>query len=310
VAHFDAGRLWQERGELERAAESYEQALRLDRAFSHAANNLGAVYKQLGRYQRGEQVLSAAIAADGQFAGLDYNLGMLLVKARSEQRAVAHLQSALRKAVSPEPPPRWHDDLAAVLEAVHRMPEALEHSAAAVALDPTTVNFARRLGRLRAGGDGGGGPAEQLAAAAELEAAGQANAAYLAYQGLAAARPDDDDMLYRLAWNRFLEKDYYPAHTHLSAALVLDPSNRDYLTFMGVLLHETGNWEEAADYLNDALAISPAAAADGKDTKFENEEFEVRACSPFAVLSSCASRRLRMLVADLVQLGHRAQGSR
>ena len=199
VAHFDLGRQYQERGALEPAAASYEQAPQLDPAFSHAANNLGALCKQLGRYQRGEQVLRAAITVDGQFAGLEYNLGMLLVKARSEERAVAHLQNALRKAVPPEPPPRWHDDLAAVLEAVHRVPEALEHSASAVALDPTNANFVARLARLRAGGAGGGGLRAELAVAAELEAAGQAGAAYAAYEALAKQRPDDDDVLSRLA---------------------------------------------------------------------------------------------------------------
>jgi tetratricopeptide (TPR) repeat protein len=294
VAHFDAGRLWQERGQLEKASTAYERALALDPAFSHAANNLGAVYKQLGRYARAEQVLTEAIALDGQFAGLEYNLGMLLVKTHSERRALGHLQAAMQKAKPPEPPPRWHDDLAAVLEALHRIPEALEQSTIAVALEPTNARFARRLSRLR--GDGGavaeGGERSRLradvAAVAELEASGEAGEAYEAYERLAAAHPDDDDLLYRLAWNRFQQKDYYPAHTHLSAALALAPTNRDYLTFMGVLMHETGNWDEAADYLNDAIAMSQSlhrssdeqgaasAGPTGEGTEFENEEYEVR----------------------------------
>ena len=284
VAAFDRGRTRQQRGALEEAGAAYEEALRLSPAFVHAANNLGALYKQLGEYALAERVLTDAIAADGAFAGLEYNLGMVLAKRDEPRRAAVHLQAALRKARAPEPPPRWHDDLAAVLEAVGRLSEAAEQSAQAVALDPGSAKFARRLARLTGGAD-----AEEtaegrfngdVAAAADLEAAGDVDGAYAAYTQLSAARPDDDDLWYRLAWNRFTQKDYYPAHTHLAKALALAPAHRDYLAFMGALLHETGNWEEAAAYLEDALK----AAGDGSSARhreaqeghsYSNEEFEI-----------------------------------
>eukprot|EP01043_Picozoa_sp_COSAG02_P025666 COSAG02_NODE_1450_length_12560_cov_3.240109_5_plen_384_part_00 len=282
VSHFDIGRLWQQRGQLEQATTAYEQALALDPAFAHAANNLGAVYKQLGRYAQAEEVLTKAIELDDQFAGLEYNLGMVLVKAHSEHRAAEHLQAALRKAKAPEPPPRWHDDLAAVLEALHRTPEALEQSSIAVALEPSNARFSQRLSRLRADSTAkagsGGSLREAIVAISELEASGNAAEAYAAYERLAVAHPNDDDLLYRMAWNRHQQQDYYPAHEHLSAALELAPTNRDYLTFMGVLLHETGNWEEAVDYLKKALAtvVDSDVRTDTEEQTFENEEFEVR----------------------------------
>ena len=64
----------------------------------------------------------------------------------------------------------------------------------------------------------------------------------------------------------------------MSAALELAPTNRDYLMFMGVLLHETGNWEEAVDYLKKALgAVAESdVGTDTEEQTFENEEFEVR----------------------------------
>ena len=47
---------------------------------------------------------------------------------------------------------------------------------------------------------------------------------------------------------------------------------------MGVLLHETGNWEEAVDYLKKALAtvVDSDVRTDTEEQTFENEEFEVR----------------------------------
>lgn len=286
VSHFDIGRLWQQRGQLEQATAAYEQALALDPAFVHAANNLGALYKQLGRYAQAEQLLTQAIELDGQFAGLEYNLGMVLVKAHREHRAVEHLQAALRKAKAPEPPPRWHDDLAAVLEALHRTPEALEQSTIALALEPSNTRFAKRLSRLRADSstraEHAGSLREAIAAVGELEGNGKANEAYAAYDRLAVAHRNDDDLLYRMAWNRYQQQDYHLAHEHLSAALALASTNRDYLAFMGVLLHETGNWEEAVDYLKKALATceeiddSDVRSHTEEQANFENDEFEVR----------------------------------
>ena len=162
----------------------------------------------------------------------------------------------------------------------------MEQSAVAVALDPANTRFAKRLDRLRSDHDtrmeSGGSLREAIAAAGELEAVGKASEAYAAYERLASAHPTDDDILYRLAWNRYQQKDYYPAHEHLSAALALAPMNRDYLAFMGVLLHETGNWEEAVEYLKEALAsFERDVDGDGRsrsneEARFENEEFEVR----------------------------------
>lgn len=290
VAHFDMGRLWQQRGLLEQATDAYEHSLLLDPAFTHAANNLGAVYKQLGRYAQAQQVLSKAIELDDNFAGLEYNLAMVLVKVGDEHRAVEHLQAALRKAKAPEPPPRWHDDLAAVLEALHRSSEALEQSTVAVTLEPSNTRFEQRLSRLRSAiGAGTESSAslrksEAISVAGQLEVDGKASEAYTAYEKLAVAHPDDDDLLYRLAWNRYTQQDYYPAHEHLSAALELAPINRDYLAFMGVLLHETGNWEEAVGFLEKALASSKQTVDDmpsNEATTFENEEYEVRSQRAF-----------------------------
>ena len=93
--------------------------------------------------------------------------------------------------------------------------------------------------------------------------------------------------------------------------MALAPSNRDYLIFMGVLLHETGNWEEAADYLSDALDLQREVSSTGtSDTKFENEEFEVRSPAILSVCSYLLRSHAVSLVADLVQLGDRAQGPR
>jgi tetratricopeptide (TPR) repeat protein len=136
VAWFDAGRVRHTQGSLSEAAPMYEKAVELNPTF---VNNLGGVRKQLGRYREAREVLEAGIRVDPDFAGLQYNLGMVHAMESNAEMAVHHLGAAIKAARPPEPPPRWHDDLAAVLHAMGRIPEALRSSRTALALEPTNT---------------------------------------------------------------------------------------------------------------------------------------------------------------------------
>eukprot|EP01051_Picozoa_sp_SAG22_P001878 SAG22_NODE_77_length_22125_cov_46.140016_25_plen_181_part_00 len=176
---------------------------------------------------------------------LEYNLGMLCAKLQKLKCGVAHLRKAIAKSKPPvEPVPRWHNDLAAVLEGAGRLAEALAASEAAVAADPAAEKFRARRARLlrrlqESGGEDVGVDRETLALveAQKLEAAGLVDEAYDAYTELAEAAAEEEDgeagggeptaaaagsggaaaavggeLLYLMAWNRFRAEDYYAAH--------------------------------------------------------------------------------------------------
>jgi len=139
VAWFEQGRVMQAQGLLEEAASAYEGAIRLNPDFVHAMNNLGGVRKQLGKFAAAREILQLGIAKDHSFAGLEYNLGMVHAMQNDATGSVPHLEAAIKKAKHPEPPPRWHDDLAAVLHAAGRLAEALRSVDNALALEPTNA---------------------------------------------------------------------------------------------------------------------------------------------------------------------------
>jgi predicted O-linked N-acetylglucosamine transferase (SPINDLY family) len=271
VVWFDLGQAYQSMNDLKQSQTAYERALDLKPDFVHAMNNLGAVYKEMGKHKLCKSILGRGMRLDPKFAGLDYNLGMLYAKTKNWKKAIKHLSASLAKAQPPEPPPRWHHDLAGVLEVSGRFSEALDAAGKAAALDPASEAFqsthARLVERLDAFSTGSRDEdtMQAMLEAARLENRGDIDEAYELYTEMADEDPDDADLQYRLAWNRYGEEDYYPAHTHLTSALELAPENVDYLEFMGVLLHETGNWDDAVVYIE--RAVQTALANPERDVK-------------------------------------------
>jgi|EP01047_Picozoa_sp_COSAG01_P027293 tetratricopeptide (TPR) repeat protein len=113
VAHFDAGGALavaaaaaaapkQQRGDGDRAraADAYERAIQLNPVFTHAMNNLGGLYKEMGRYSEAISLLNRGIDVDPTFAGLYYNLGMVHAKQQDAARALPQLQQAIARWVT------------------------------------------------------------------------------------------------------------------------------------------------------------------------------------------------------------------
>lgn len=272
VVWFDAGQMYQSTGDMEQSKVSYERAIEIKPDFVHAMNNLGAVYKELGMNSKARKTLLRGIELDPGFAGLEYNLGMLCAKLQKLKCAMKHLQAAIKKSKPPEPMPRWHNDLAAVLEGSGRLAEALHAAEQAVSLEPGAAKFVARRDRVKASlaANDGADPGVDtwraaLIEAQRQEAAGHVDDAYDSFQELADADPSNAEVHYMMAWNRFKAEDFFPAHTHLTEAIEISPENVDYIEFMGVLLHETGNWEEAIAYLE--RAVETGAAHPNTDAK-------------------------------------------
>ncbi|MGH8671985.1 MAG: tetratricopeptide repeat protein, partial [Burkholderiales bacterium] len=86
----------QERGEIESAIERYEESLALDQSRARAHNNLGNVYKNVGRFEDAAAAYREAIAQDPGLAEAHFNLANLLYQLTGETaQAIAHCRSAL-----------------------------------------------------------------------------------------------------------------------------------------------------------------------------------------------------------------------
>lgn len=93
---FAAALAAQNRSDLVKARELYEQLILVRPEWAQAYNNLGTVYRGLGETARAERSLRRAIELDDGLVAAWSNLGMLLQSTGSHTEAVAALQHALR----------------------------------------------------------------------------------------------------------------------------------------------------------------------------------------------------------------------
>jgi predicted CXXCH cytochrome family protein len=93
-AHLNLGWLEANLGNLEAAERSYRTALERDPEFVPAYVNLADLYRVQGREAEGERVLREALERNPEVAELHHSLGLLLVRRRQFDRALASLARA------------------------------------------------------------------------------------------------------------------------------------------------------------------------------------------------------------------------
>jgi len=152
-------------GELQPAMESLEKALRLGHSDEAMLNNLGEMYRGLGRLADAEACYRKALDLDPNYAEAGANLGVLLVASgRMEPSAENYLRLGLtleklrgrgeaepvyRRALSLEPDsPKEHHELGLVLERLGRLEDAVARLQTALALDPAFFEACHNLGNI------------------------------------------------------------------------------------------------------------------------------------------------------------------
>ena len=94
VASFRAGVAAQQRGELERAAEAYRQAIEAEPRYADAHANLGAVLARLGRYDQAVLSYERALLINPQLNAARLNLGLAHYRAGALTSAVETFKAA------------------------------------------------------------------------------------------------------------------------------------------------------------------------------------------------------------------------
>ncbi len=95
-AHLDLGSLYAREKHFGRAEAELKTALSLDPAFAPAAINLADLYRGQDRDAEGEQILEDAIRRSPNDASLQHTLGLLMVRQREGQKALALFAAAAR----------------------------------------------------------------------------------------------------------------------------------------------------------------------------------------------------------------------
>jgi len=115
-------------GNGERAEADYQRAIRLQPAFIPPYVNLADLYRQQGRDADGERILRQALALHPHSADVHYALGLLLVRQKRGEEALAEFAKAAEQGADN---PRYAYVYAVALDSVGQRPKAvavLEHA--------------------------------------------------------------------------------------------------------------------------------------------------------------------------------------
>ena len=211
----------------------------------------GWAFLQSGDIRTAEHEFTAALKAAPAFFPAETALGYVELARKDAKAALPHFDRVV------EEQPR---DLAALvgrgqsLMALNRDGDAAASFAAAVAVDPSLTDLARRVEVLRFRS------AEQgLARAREAAGAGRLDEAARAYTSAIASSPDSPFLYRELAAIERQQGAADAALEHFRKAFELDPSDAHSLAQAGELLEARGEFDEAAKAYTDALAIEPNA---------------------------------------------------
>ncbi|PYV16157.1 MAG: hypothetical protein DMG07_08380, partial [Acidobacteria bacterium] len=133
MAYVNLGTVYTRRGEFQKAAASFSEALRLRPAEPSAHYDLGNALAKQGRLEEAIPRYGEAVRLRPWFLEANYNLGLALSKLGRAAEAVGPLGAAVR--LSPETP-RLRHNLALALASCGRSSEAAREHSEALRLDP------------------------------------------------------------------------------------------------------------------------------------------------------------------------------
>jgi len=133
MAYVNLGTVYTRRGEFQKAAASFTEALRLRPAEPSAHYDLGNALAKQGRLEEAIPRYGEAVRLRPWFLEANYNLGLALSKLGRAAEAVGPLGAAVR--LSPETP-RLRHNLALALASCGRSSEAAREHSEALRLDP------------------------------------------------------------------------------------------------------------------------------------------------------------------------------
>jgi tetratricopeptide (TPR) repeat protein len=134
-----------ERNDMNKAAEAFEEAVRLQPGNAHAHANLGIAYDNLGRSDDARAEENTAIKLNPHLDAPHYNLGNLDLEEKNPDQAVAEYRIAETLLPSKA---AIHSNLGSALYQLGRMDEAEKEVRIALDLDPSIVEARFNLGNI------------------------------------------------------------------------------------------------------------------------------------------------------------------
>ena len=235
--HFNLANVLAATDDVEAALKSYERATALEPGLGDAYLNMGVLLQKAGRSEEAAasfRKLTTLLVADPRG---HFNLGICL----KAQGKAAEAEVSLKRAVSLNASYLdAHLALSEIYTSAERLSDALGHTRAALALDPSPA-YHSSLGEL-------------------LKRAGDLDAALEAHRAALAAKPEDPVFLHNYGATLYAARQLPEAERVLERAIALKPDfTKGYIALAKVYEHRE-QFDQATALLQHALKLDPGSA--------------------------------------------------
>jgi tetratricopeptide (TPR) repeat protein len=142
---FNLGIMYANAGDLDRAAKSYEEALKIDGLFNRAKVNLAGVYNQQGKNSEAEKLLRQVLVENPEIKDINYSLALLLAEMGKIEESRKYFLKAV--ALIPENP-RILYNLALLENSQGNFNQAEKYLLSALKKEPDNYDFLYAAGTL------------------------------------------------------------------------------------------------------------------------------------------------------------------
>ncbi len=236
--HNNLGTIYQQSGRLDKAAEEFQAALKIDPEYALANYNLGVVFEARGRLEEAEAEYLRALEIDPGYAAGRNNLGGVYQKRGRLKEAAGEFSAAIKLNPFDEKP---HYNLALVYETQGLTEKAVAEYRSAIKINPDYASARNNLGVVYLKQGLIDRAIEELRAAVKADPR-HAGAHYnlgLAYK----------------SGGRLAE-----ARRELETAIEINPESAPAHNGLAMILAETGEYAGAKAHWKRALALNPALA--------------------------------------------------
>jgi Flp pilus assembly protein TadD len=238
MVHNNYGVLLLERGEVDAAASSFIESIRLNPNHDQARLNLGMIAEQRGRLDEARAWYVDALRVQPVFPDAYYNLGRLSTKQGRPDEAIGHY----RKAIEQDPKHDMaHVNLGMLYADGGDAARAAEHYRRALEINPDDFLAHINLGNLYLG-------------------AGQFDEALAEWAKAAAIQPRNPMVPNNIGIVQLRRGNLDDAERRFREALAIRPDYVEALTNLGTARAQRGDVAGARQYLTRALALDPGNA--------------------------------------------------
>ena len=224
-----------QKNDLNEAQDLYKQVLKINPNHASTANNLGALFEELGEYQKAIGFYEKVIKIDSKHINALNNLGTLFRELKEYQKAKSYLEKVIE--INPKHVDA-HNNLGVVHHELKEFQKAINSYEKVIEINPKHMDAHNNLGIV-------------------FQELKEYQKAINSYEKVIEINPKHVDAHSSLGFIFKKLEEYQKAKKYYEKAVTINPNNADAYNNLGVLLKDLGEYQKAIDCYQKAIEINP-----------------------------------------------------